>query len=58
MLVLTRKAGESIVIAEQIIVTVLEVNSKGVRIGIEAPKEIAVHRQEIQNKIDGAKDGS
>lgn len=58
MLVLTRKAGESIVIAEQIIVTVLEVNSKSVRIGIEAPKEISVHRQEIQNKIDGAKDGS
>lgn len=58
MLVLTRKAGESIVIAEQIIVTVLEVNSKSVRIGIEAPKEISVHRKEIQNKIDGAKYGS
>ena len=51
MLVLTRKSGEKIVIGDNIVVTVLDVAGTQVRIGIEAPREIAVHRSEIHKKI-------
>lgn len=51
MLILTRKAGETIVINDNIRVTVLQVNGGQVRIGIEAPPEIAVHRSEIHERI-------
>jgi len=51
MLVLTRKAGESIRIGNQIVVTVLEKSSGGVRIGIEAPIEITIYREEIYRRI-------
>ncbi|GAB6931754.1 carbon storage regulator CsrA [Calditerricola satsumensis] len=47
MLVLTRKAGESIVIGHDIEVTVLEVRGEQVRLGIRAPRHVAVHRTEV-----------
>lgn len=52
MLILTRKVGETIVINDNIRVTVLQVKSGQVRLGIEAPKDVSVHRQEIQERID------
>ncbi|WP_296268440.1 carbon storage regulator CsrA [Pseudomonas sp. UBA6562] len=51
MLILTRKAGETIVINDNIRVTVLQMNGGQVRIGIEAPAEIAVHRSEVHERI-------
>ncbi|MEI6569960.1 MAG: carbon storage regulator CsrA [Actinomycetes bacterium] len=51
MLVLTRKEQEAIMIGETIIVRVLEVNGDQVRIGIEAPQHIAVHREEVFQAI-------
>jgi carbon storage regulator len=51
MLILTRKVGETIVINDNIHVTVLQVKGNQVRIGIEAPSEVAVHRQEIHERI-------
>ncbi|MEE2657237.1 MAG: carbon storage regulator CsrA [Candidatus Latescibacterota bacterium] len=51
MLVLTRKAGESIVIGSQIRVTVLEMQGRQIRLGIEAPSEIPVHRGEVYERI-------
>ena len=51
MLILTRKAGESLVIGDDINITVLSVNGNQIRLGIQAPKEIPVHRQEIYQKI-------
>ncbi|MDP9666294.1 UNVERIFIED_ORG: carbon storage regulator [Pseudomonas cremoricolorata] len=52
MLILTRKVGESIVINDTILVTVLQVKGGQVRLGIEAPKDVSVHRQEIQERIN------
>ncbi len=51
MLVLSRKLNESIVINENVVVTVLSVQGDRVRLGIEAPGEIPVHRQEVYEKI-------
>ena len=51
MLVLTRKLGESIAIGDDIKVTIIEVKGKQVRIGIEAPQQTVVHREEIYQKI-------
>lgn len=51
MLVLTRKTGENIRIGDNIIVTILEVRSGQVKVGIEAPPEVPVHRQEIYDRI-------
>ncbi len=51
MLILTRKSGESLMIGEDISVTVLGVKGNQVRIGINAPKDIAVHREEIFDRI-------
>jgi carbon storage regulator len=53
MLVLTRTIGESIRIADDICVTVVNINGKQVRVGIEAPQTLAVHREEIFNRIAG-----
>lgn len=47
MLILTRKQGESITIGNNIKVTVLDVKGKYVRVGVEAPRDLAVHRLEI-----------
>jgi carbon storage regulator len=51
MLVLSRKLNESIVINDDIVVTVLGVKGDRVRLGIEAPGEIPVHRQEVYKKL-------
>lgn len=55
MLILTRNVGEKLHIGDDIEVTVLAVRGSQVRIGIEAPKEIAVHREEILKKIQSEK---
>ena len=51
MLILTRRVGESVVIGEDVTVTVLGVKGNQVRIGINAPKPVAVHREEIFERI-------
>lgn len=51
MLILTRRPSEAIHIGEDIVVTVLSINGGQVRIGIDAPKDIAVHREEIADRI-------
>ena len=51
MLVLTRKAGESIAIGSDIRVTVLELQGRQIRLGIEAPSDVSVHRGEVYERI-------
>ncbi len=51
MLILTRKVGESIVIGDDVVVTVVESGRDHVRIGIEAPRTVTVHRQEVYSEI-------
>jgi carbon storage regulator len=51
MLILTRKVGETLMIGEDVTVTVMAVNGTQVRIGINAPKDVAVHREEIYERI-------
>lgn len=51
MLVVSRKVGERILIGDRIVVTVVKVGSGGVRIGIEAPKEMAVVREELAEQL-------
>jgi len=53
MLVLSRKKNESIVINNDIVVTVVEIRGDKVRLGIVAPKEVPVHRQEVYDAIHG-----
>lgn len=51
MLILTRKAGQAIHINDEIIVSILDVKGQQARIGIAAPKHIAVHREEVYRRI-------
>ena len=51
MLVLTRKIGEKIQIGDDICITIMEVKGKQVRVGIEAPAQVKVHREEIYQRI-------
>jgi carbon storage regulator len=54
MLILTRRVGESLMIGDDVTITVLGVKGNQVRIGVKAPKEVAVHREEILNRIEEA----
>lgn len=51
MLVLTRRPGESIVIGQNVIITVIEIKGGQVRIGIDAPREVQVHREEVYEQV-------
>jgi len=51
MLVLTRKSGESIVVGEDVVITVLEVKGGQVRLGVEAPKDVTIHRSEVREQV-------
>lgn len=51
MLILTRRVGESLMIGEEVTVTVLGVKGNQVRIGVNAPRDVAVHREEIYSRI-------
>jgi carbon storage regulator len=51
MLVLTRKSGEKITIGDDVVVNIVEIKGSQVRLGIEAPKGISVHRSEIYERI-------
>lgn len=56
MLVLSRKKGESIVLGGSITVTVLEVHGSRVRLGFTGPEEVAIHREEIHERIGARRD--
>ena len=51
MLILARRAGETVIIGDEVTITVLSVKGNQVRVGIEAPRSVAVHRKEIYKRI-------
>ena len=57
MLILTRRVGETVMIGDEVTVTVLGVKGNQVRIGVNAPKTVAVHREEIFERIKREQDG-
>lgn len=57
MLILTRKVGESVLIGDGIKVSVLAVKGNQVRVGIDAPKEVSVHREEVRERLEEGKGG-
>ena len=56
MLVLTRKVNESLIIGENIVVTVVAVHRDHVRLGVQAPREVPIHRREVYDEIKQAAD--
>lgn len=57
MLILTRRVGETLMVGDDVTVTVLGVKGNQVRIGVNAPKEVSVHREEIYMRIQAEKTG-
>ena len=57
VLILTRKVGESVLIGDGIKVSVLAVKGNQVRVGIDAPKEVSVHREEVRERLEEGKGG-
>ncbi|MBK5936429.1 MAG: carbon storage regulator CsrA [Halorhodospira halophila] len=57
MLILTRRVGETLMIGDDVSVTVLGVKGNQVRIGVNAPRDVSVHREEIYERIRHEKDG-
>ena len=58
MLIFTRRVGETLMIGYEVTVTVLGVKGNQVRIGVNAPKDVSVHREEIYERIKQEEDGS
>lgn len=58
MLILTRRVGEAVMIGDEVTVTILGVKGNQVRLGINAPKTVAVHREEIFDRIKNEKSGA
>ena len=58
MLILTRRVGETLIIGDEVTVTVLGVKGNQVRVGVNAPKNVTVHREEIYERIRQEGDGS
>ena len=58
MLILTRRIGETLMVGDDVTVTVLGVKGNQVRIGVNAPKDVAVHREEIYQRIQKERGGS
>lgn len=57
MLILTRRVGEALIIGDDVSVTVLGVKGNQVRLGVNAPKDVSVHREEIYQRIQQEKEG-
>ena len=57
MLILTRRIGETLMVGDDVTITVLGVKGNQVRIGVNAPKDVAVHREEIYQRIQKEKSG-
>ena len=55
MLILTRRVGETLMVGDQVTVTILGVKGNQVRIGVNAPRDVAVHREEIYQRIQDEK---
>jgi carbon storage regulator len=58
MLILTRRVGEALVVGTEVTVTVIAVKGNQVRIGINAPKDVAVHREEVYDRVQAEKTGT
>lgn len=58
MLILTRRAGENIVVGDDIVISVIEIRGDAVRLGIEAPRSMSIHREEVWVELQKANAGA